>query len=189
MKVKLKEVAKIYAGYPFRSKVLVSETGSYIAVQPKDVQPNGIIKYSNNKLNPIPEPKPVHILKQGDILFLSKLSPKAIYIEQPKSNAVPSTSFLIIRPDLNKLYPRFLVWYLNQPFAQKILKKSAQGSSIINIPKKILINIELDLPELKTQKIIAELYQLSLNYTVKHEELQMKIKKLTNQLALKILVQ
>lgn len=187
MKARLGDLAEINTGYPFRKGISTVKNGAYVVVHPRDLQANGTIQYSSARVNPAPEPKESHLLKKGDVLFLSKMNPRAIYVEEEVQNAVPTTSFFIMRPNRNELYPGFLAWYLNQPETQKTLRRAGQGSSIINVPKKFLVDIELTLPDHKTQKAIAELYKLSLHYAVKHEELLEKMKTLIHQVSLKAL--
>ena len=187
MKARLGDIAEINTGYPFRKGITPVKNGSHVVVHARDIQNNGTIQFSDSRVNPAPAPRETHILKSGDVLFLSKMNPRAIYVEEAVPNAIPTTLFFIIRPDREVLYPGFLTWFLNQPVMQRTLKRAGQGSAIINVPKKLLVDIELTLPDQKTQKAIAELYKLSLQYAVKQEELIEKMKTLIHQVSLKAL--
>ena len=102
-----------------------------------------------------------HLLKDGDVLFAAKGTKNfAAVFENNNEPSVASTSFFVIRPTNNKVLPQFLAWFLNNHTTQTLLKGQAIGTSIPSISKQVLENLEIPVPEIKTQKAIVEISKL-----------------------------
>jgi restriction endonuclease S subunit len=105
-----------------------------------------------------------HLLQHGDVLFAAKGTKNfAAWYESKNQPAVASTSFFVIRVQedfQNKILPEFLVWLINHPSSQKILKGKAMGTSIVSISKSVLEELEISIPDLQTQKTILKITQL-----------------------------
>jgi len=102
-----------------------------------------------------------HLLKNGDVLFAAKGTKNfAAVFENHNEPSVASTSFFVIRPTDNKVLPQFLAWFLNNHTTQTLLKGQAIGTSIPSISKQVLENLEMPVPEIKTQKAIVEISKL-----------------------------
>jgi restriction endonuclease S subunit len=156
--------------------------GEVVYLQPRHFTENGQIHslvYPDLKLNSTIEK---HLLRQDDILFAAKGDKNfaALY----KNNVQPSvasTSFLVIRLQEkfnDNILPEFLVWLINQPVAQKFLKGKAIGTSIVSISKSVLEELELSIPDAKTQKAIlkiSELHKKEKKIMHRIEELKEKI--------------
>jgi len=102
-----------------------------------------------------------HLLKDGDVLFAAKGTKNfAAVFENHNEPSVASTSFFVIRTTDKKVLPQFLAWYLNNHTTQTLLKGQAIGTSIPSISKLVLENLEIPVPEIKTQKAIVEISKL-----------------------------
>jgi len=102
-----------------------------------------------------------HLLKEGDVLFAAKGTKNfATVFENHNEPAVASTSFFVIRSTNNKVLPQYLAWFLNNHTTQTLLKGQAIGTSIPSISKQVLENLEIPVPEIKTQKEIVEISKL-----------------------------
>ncbi len=102
-----------------------------------------------------------HLLKKGDVLFAAKGSRNfAIPFINIKYSCVASTSFFVIRIKSKNILPEYLAWFLNHPSTIKILKAQALGTSIPSISKPVLQELELSIPDLKTQKAIVHIANL-----------------------------
>jgi len=102
-----------------------------------------------------------HLLKDGDVLFAAKGTKNfAAVFENHNEPSVASTSFFVIRPTDNKVLPQFLAWFLNNHTIQTLLKGQAIGTSIPSISKQVLENLEIPIPDIKTQKAIVEISKL-----------------------------
>jgi restriction endonuclease S subunit len=105
-----------------------------------------------------------HLLRHGDVLFAAKGTKNfAAWYESKNQPAVASTSFFVIRLNdsfQNQILPEFLVWFMNHPISQKFLKGNAIGTAIVSISKSVLEELELSIPDVKTQKAILKISEL-----------------------------
>lgn len=104
-----------------------------------------------------------HLLKQGDILFAAKGTKNFAAIFDLDLPAVASTSFFVIRlnaENTNQILPEFLVWLINQPTTQNLLKGQAMGSSIVSISKGVLEELEISIPIIQKQRLILTISKL-----------------------------
>ncbi len=114
----------------------------------KDIRPNLVLNKQTEK----------HLLNEGDILFAAKgLKNFATIVTNKMGACVASSTFLVIRikPELNKkILPEFLVWFFNHPNTLSYLKSKAIGTGVPSISKKVLENVEIEIPSLHTQQNI-----------------------------------
>ena len=102
-----------------------------------------------------------HLLKDGDILLIAKgESNRACLYQQDIGQAVASSTFFVIRLTEERLLPVFLQWYFNTEYMQELLSGLSKGSQISSLSKKVLSEIEIPIPPLKTQKQILEIQGL-----------------------------
>lgn len=102
-----------------------------------------------------------HLLKAGDVLFAAKGTKNfAALYESHNPPCVASTSFFVIRLQDPSVMPEYLVWFLNHPNTQAILKAQAIGTSIVSISKSVLQELEIPIPPLQTQNAILKISQL-----------------------------
>ena len=160
MKIKLGDISTIQTGI-FAKTV---SKGEIVYLQSKYFNENGLLLsllYPDLKANNITEK---HLLKNGDVLFAAKGTKNfAALYESKNQPSVASTSFFVIRIKnefTNKILSEFLVCLLNHPSTQKFLKGKAIGSSIASISKSVLEELEISIPDVKTQKGILKITQL-----------------------------
>ncbi|WP_342450716.1 restriction endonuclease subunit S [Lunatimonas salinarum] len=102
-----------------------------------------------------------HLLKHGDVLFAAKGTKNfAAVFENHNEPAVASTSFFVIRLTNNDVLPQYLAWFLNNHSTQSLLKAKAIGTSIPSISKQVLEQLEIQVPDLKTQNTILQITKL-----------------------------
>ena len=157
---KIKEIASIQTGTYAQSVI----NGDIIYLQSKHFNENGQLR---SKLHPevlrdnISER---HILKPGNVLFAAKGTKNfATLFEEKNDPAIASTSFFVIRLKkfINEIIlPEYLVWFLNHSRTQNYLKGNAIGTSIASISKSVLSDLEISIPDLKTQDCIIKIANL-----------------------------
>lgn len=143
--------------------------GDIVYLQAKHFDENGKLRSSLHpdiKADYITEK---HLLRTGDILFAAKGTKNfAAVFENYNEPAVASTSFFVIRLTQKIILPHFMVWFLNHPSTQKLLKGQAIGTSIVSISKAVLEELEIPIPDIKTQKAILQIAKL------RNEEINLK---------------
>ena len=70
---------------------------------------------------------------------------------------VPVSYFFLVRLKMDEVLPAFVVWYINQPSSQSVLKKDLKGSYIPMISKNDFQNFVIEIPPLSLQQEIIEL--------------------------------
>lgn len=160
MKINLKTITTIQTGFFGRP----SAKGKVLYLQTKDFDENALLKASLYPVLDFECKNEKHLLLNKDILFAAKGSKNfAALYESKKLSAVASTSFFVIRlleKYINKVLPEYLVWFINHPNSQKILKGQAIGTSIVSISKTVLEELEISIPSIDIQKIILKIADL-----------------------------
>ncbi|WP_170971137.1 restriction endonuclease subunit S [Ilyomonas limi] len=181
MKLNLENIAILQTGVfakPVKSGEIAylqskhfDENGQLTSVLYPDLKPN-------NQTNR-------HLLKPGDVLFAAKgLKNFSTLYESMDIPAVASTSFFVIRLQENfqsKVLPEYLVWFLNQPASMQFLKGKATGTSLPSISKTTLEELQISVPDLKTQKIVLKIAQLKDQEKRLKAELEILIEKKMQQ--------
>ncbi len=153
----MKHIASIQTGVFVRP----TQKGEIVYLQAKHFDENGELAEtlypdlnSESRINK-------HLLKKGDVLFAAKGTKNfAACYENEEMPAVASTSFFVIRLHDGNILPGYLMWFLNHPRTQTILKVQARGSSIASISKAVLSELEIPVPNIKKQELILQLFKL-----------------------------
>ncbi len=160
MKTSLKHIAHIQTGV-FAKPIA---EGEVVYLQAKHFDGTGKLigsLHPDLKANEITEK---HILRCKDVIFAAKGTRNfAAYYNNESLPAVASTSFFVIRFKENfisKILPEYLVWFINHPNSMNYLKGKAIGTSIVSISKVVLEELEISIPDLKTQKSILKIVEL-----------------------------
>jgi restriction endonuclease S subunit len=160
MREKLKNIADIFTGQTFRSKVENEPGGEVWVIQMKDLDKN----YSRISTEPnaigIDGVSSKQLLRKGDVLFLSKGNNNVAFTYEDVHPAVAVSLFFIIRLKSQAIVPGYLTWFLNSPETQKFFISMREGASVSSIKKSIFEELYIEIPELKKQKLIAEIYKL-----------------------------
>ena len=155
----LRDIATIRAGYSFRGKISEHFAGEARVIQMKDVDPDAGVRWSTLVATDLPGKRQPDWLKPGDLLFVARGSHNfALYLEELPSPTVLSPHFFHLTVKENTgVLPCFLAWQINQEPAQQYLRKSAEGTQILNIRRKVLEDMPIVLPSLHKQETISQL--------------------------------
>ncbi len=159
MKVKLKDIAQIKAGYPFRGKIPEVESGGVRVIQMRDISNSGGLNWNSIISTEVTTPHANYCLAEGDVVFIARGSKNiAAYVGKVNPEVICSPHFYLIRQsNTERLLPEFLAWQLNQQPAQKYLKQSAEGTAQASIRRGVLEDLLISIPGIKTQQTIIAL--------------------------------
>ncbi|WP_299022177.1 restriction endonuclease subunit S [uncultured Photobacterium sp.] len=167
---RLSEVADIQAGYPFRGSIKHDEGAAVRVVQAKDISDLGELIQDELVRTELTGKKQPTWLQKGDVLFIAKgMRNFAAHVPENLEYVTCSPSLFQIRIKqslLGMVNPMFLAWQLNQKPVQQYLRKSAEGSTQINIRKPVLGDVEIAIPDIERQDTIAKLYTASIKENV-----------------------
>jgi len=183
----LQEIADIQIGYQFRGKLIPVINGNYRVIQLKDINDANGLDLSGLFEIYIEHDLERYQVTKGDVLFLSKGNHNyALPITEILENTIAVSYFFIIRIKTDIILPEYLAWYINQAPVQINIKKYArQGSRVSIVPKSVFNSILIEIPALKTQKMIVELDELQKHEKYLLEEIVDKRKVLINTVCLR----
>lgn len=157
--MKLKEIAAINAGYPFRGKPPEIPGSSIVVVQFRDISAAGQINwYECQETQPTGKRAPNYLCKD-DILVSARGSNYQAYLvdtslTETGRQALAAPYFYVIRGLNNDILPEFIAWLLNQNPIQHYLEKNAEGTLTKSIRRSVLENIPISIPNIHKQKAI-----------------------------------
>ncbi len=178
-KKNIKSIAKIQAGYTFRTALKTVERGENFVVQARDI--NGGLYINDNKLDKIDHQiiKSNALVKKNDVIISVRGKFRSGVYRGDLNNIIASSSVYILRLFDKSIYPEYLSIFLNSNNGQKEIRKSLTGGAIKTILRKDLENLNIIIPEAKKQKTIIDLYK---NNSRLQEKLDIK-KYLINNIA------
>ena len=162
--MKLKQIATINAGYPFRGKIPEVPGSAVVAVQMKDVSLTEGIRWSDCLETELTGKREPDYLNTGDILVAARGSHNyAVQVDESLAStgkqAVAAPHFFLIRLKkacLKKkdILPEFMVWLLNQAPAQRYFEQNAEGTLTKSIRRSVLEDAPVVVPPLAKQRAI-----------------------------------
>lgn len=162
-KRQLAAIASISAGFAFRVRVKADPAGEVAVVQMRDLE-QGYTSIRTDLVKVSAEGIPTRYhLHRGDVLFLAKgQNNVALVYDLDLPVAVASAVFFVIRPDHERVDPHYLAWAINQEPAQQYLHERMAGTYITSINRPTLEGLEVTLPPIPQQQLIASVHALAL---------------------------
>ncbi len=162
IKVDLKSIVNIQAGYQAKAKIKEKIRGTHCLIQSKDFDNSHRLQIENLTTF-IPERNPeIYSVKKNDILFQARgIGHFAHYIEDDLKDTLAAGSFYIMRIQKEDLLPQFLAWWLNQSEAQSYFQSQAGGTGISFISKHTLSRLQVRIQPLSIQKKVVKIVTLA----------------------------
>ena len=174
-KIILKNIVDIRSGYLFRERLNRDPQGNVAVIQLRDVNADGVIL--SKDLIKVKETyfKGDDFLKLQDVIFKAKSTYRiaAVYSEN-EIKTVASAHYFILRNTSEKILPEYLAWFLNQEPAQRYFDTHARGTRVPIINKASLENLQITIPDLRTQEKIVAVSRLSIRERDLLEEFKTK---------------
>jgi restriction endonuclease S subunit len=161
MKNRISQFAEIKSGYLFKEGLKSDKEGNVSVVQLKDVNDRGVLNSNEFQRITLNKIDTGNFLTVGDVLLKAKTNhPVSVVIKEQLSNTIATAHYFIISVKKADVLPGYLAWYLNQRPAQIYFDKNAGGTRIQVINKQTLSDLEVVIPDLKTQEKIEKIYEL-----------------------------
>ncbi len=183
MRRKIKDIADVQVGVYAQTTAVANaiyiQVGNYSSDRElsEDIKPS--VEIEGRRQN--------FFLNKGDLLFAAKGNNNFCAVFQALNcPAVASSSFLTLRiKDKSAVLPEYVCWYINLDTTLKYLRSEAKGTGIPSISKATLEELEIPVPSVERQKMIAEVARLQAEaqrlqsrIMVKHQQLiEYKLKK------------
>jgi restriction endonuclease S subunit len=159
MRVKIKDIARVISGYLFKSSPPPAKRSNIYFVDHKDLAASKTIYLDIGSLQKIDFDKTTTELMPKDILFANRGSYLVRVLPNFKDRRIIAREFLtIIRPDEKLIIPEFLYIKLREKSTMENIIKKASGRAAKFIKVSTLKEIEIEAPDLSTQKKIVSAY-------------------------------
>lgn len=180
--MRLLDVCSIQIGYTARSRFEPAADG-VLAIQLRDLAEDGIDIGQVARVQ-VNERIDRYLVQRGDVLFRSRgeRNIAAALDERFAEPAIAVSPLMTLRPNPTTILAEYLAWAINQPEAQRYFDATAHGTSIRMVPKASLDDLNIDVPDLETQRRIVAIDTLAAREGALLHLLAEKKRDLTNQL-------
>lgn len=139
------------------------ESGSCRLVRISDVSQDGTwINADFACIEPAERIREELFLKSGDVLFPNRgTRTTAIVYRLAEPRAFAGAQFFVLRPDLSKVLPEYLAWFLRTEESARYFEGLRKGTYVQIIQRSDLAEMELPLPPLEVQQKIVEVAALA----------------------------
>lgn len=161
-KAKFASIASIQTGYTFRRGVPVSADGDFSAIQMKNLKEDGSVDLGTLCRVPDEGFREAHRVQTGDLIFRSRGTQFTLgRVPDSALSLVLAAPLVRVRVDSAKALPEYVAWFVNGPLGRAYFETVMAGSAMKMVSKADLGEMELVLPPLPAQRMIAELVSLS----------------------------
>jgi restriction endonuclease S subunit len=160
--IRLGDIASIRSGSPFRERILHEANGRYLVIQGKDVGSDGALTLEGMiRIIEVPGKGSPDTLSAGEVVLQTRgVSYRAAVVPRTDAPMVAAGSLYVLSVDAQRVIPEYLVLFLNLPSTQTALRQLATGSTILNLRRSAIEDVELPLPPLSDQRRLIDLGQL-----------------------------
>ena len=181
---KIKEVAKVIAGYQYSSRSLeeLSHNKGNVSIVKMSNIADGNIAYDELVSANIEDDKiKKYLLQENDILVSTKGAKTKVALVNNLNNQciIPQVNLTIIRCNEKLINPTYLYAFLNSEVGMNILDINKKGAVIPNLSTHDLENIEIPLVDEDTQEVMANRF-IKMNKRI--IELKSEIEKIEEKL-------
>ncbi|NNH60329.1 restriction endonuclease subunit S [Rhizobium laguerreae] len=178
MPYRLADVCDVLSGFTARER-LEEDAKGVLTIQMRDVTDSVTVDPALLMKSTFGGAMERYLAGAGDVVFRSRGERNtAAYLDDRfVEPAVAVLPILILRPKAG-VVPEYLVWAINRPEAQRHFDSDARGATIRMIPKASIESLELEIPDVATQKKVAKIDALSR----REAELAMELMEMRRQL-------
>lgn len=159
--MKLKDVAEVRLGYPFRGAVTEAANASVLAVQMKNASADSGVDWRSCIPVSLEGKKKPDWLEVGDILLATRGSSNyAVLVNVLPSAglaAVATPQFYVLRVKQGTLQPEYLHWWLNQAPCRRYFERNAEGSFTKSLRRAVLEDAPIVIPSEQEQQTVIKL--------------------------------
>ena len=161
--MELSDINTIHTGYTTRSRLETTDRGGVLTIQLGDFSPDGRInpeRLTRVRLGDLPDR---YLVSAGDVVFRSRGERNMAFALDArfKEPALAVLPLFVLRPKVDIVLPEYLAWAINQPPAQRYFDRFARGTGLRMVPRSSLDALDIDLPDLETQRKIVALDALA----------------------------
>lgn len=161
--MKVSDISTIRTGYTTRGRLETADRGGVLIIQLGDLSPDGSVnpeRLTRVHLGDLPAK---YLVSAGDVVFRSRGERNTAFALDArfKESALAVLPLFVLRPKVDIVLPEYLAWAMNQPPAQRHFDRFARGTGLRMVPRSSLDTLDIDLPDLETQRKIVALDALA----------------------------
>ena len=155
--MRLADACAIHTGYTARGRLEPTAAGGVLTIQLRDISSNGLVDPDRLTRVQLEDLADRYFVRAGDLVFRSRgeRNTASALDERWQEPALAVLPLMVLRPNRDVVTPEYLAWAINQPPAQRHFDSAARGTNIRMIPRTSLDDLELDVPDIATQKMIV----------------------------------
>ncbi len=182
----LSAIAEIRMGATLRGRDATRSvpTGSCHFVRIGDISQDGeLLTEDLVRIEPQASVSEAAFLRPGDVLFPNRgTRTTALVYRLDRPRTLVGAQFFVVRPDVGRVLPEYLAWFLRTEEAAHYFEGRRKGSYVQIIQRSDLAELELPVPPLALQHKIVEAAELALRERILAERLTALQWKLANRL-------
>jgi hypothetical protein len=161
--MRLADACAIHTGYTARGRLEPTAAGGVLAIQLRDISPEGTVDPERLTRVHLDDLSDRYFVRAGDIVFRSRgeRNTASALDERLREPALAVLPLMVLRPRPDVVLPAYLAWAINQAPAQRHFDAAARGTNIRMIPRSSLDDLELDIPDIETQRRIVAIDALA----------------------------
>jgi hypothetical protein len=161
--MQLASVCDISTGYTARGRLEPTESDGVLVIQLRDISADGDVAPERLTRVAVEGALERYLVRAGDVVFRSRGDRNTAFVldERFIEPAVAVLPLMILRPKSQVVTPQYLAWAINQSPAQRYFDTIACGTNMRMLPKAGLEDLEIDVPDIETQRKIVEIHALA----------------------------
>ena len=156
--MKLSELAVVRSGLVLSRKQARERTENrYSLLTLKSIKPDATVSEGDlDVFDAIESLNKEYLTAIGDVIVRTSTPYTSVLIDEKTDGMVVSSNFVIVRCNTDKLLPEYLFWLLNTEAVKKDIFKNSAGNMLAAIKPQYFCDLEIELPSLREQKLIAD---------------------------------
>lgn len=152
--VELEKLASIFSGLPLRE----TEHGSARLVRLSDISDLKGGRVPALASGEVPDVARAVTIESGDLIVAARgIATEVLLADDALFGAYVSLDLYLVRPDCTTVDPHYLCAFLTLPATQSVFAANKQGSGLARLPKEALEKMQVPLPSMNVQRLIAGL--------------------------------
>lgn len=140
------------------SSVKLHEDGILPVIGPASIRPVGLDSSKFGKTIRENLPARPLVAQPGDVVInnISMYLGAAAVVDETSAGAYVSQHVILVRPDPSVILPQYLAAALNSDYVKPQILQRSTGAIMPSIPVRLMADVLIPLPDLETQRLIAE---------------------------------
>lgn len=156
--MKLSELAVVRSGLVLSRKQARERTENrYSLLTLKSIKPDATVSEGDlDVFDAIESLNKEYLTAIGDVIVRTSTPYTSVLIDEKMAGMVVSSNFVIIRCCNDMLLPEYLFWFLNTDTMKRDIFKNSAGNMMAAIKPQYFCDLDIELPSLREQKLIAD---------------------------------